>query len=92
MAVQEDISIHQRRQILLIVDVAMAHIEGMASLDQDAVICQHRELQYHLIYFCVAVSAHVGEVLFFLIQHGDDLFRCVFFWKIVSRAVIEKVA
>lgn len=65
MAVQEDISIHQRRQILLIVDVAMAHIEGMASLDQDAVICQHRELQYHLIYFCVAVSAHVGEVLFF---------------------------
>ena len=87
-----DVSIHQRRQILLIVDVAMAHIEGMASLDQDAVICQHRELQYHLIYFCVAVSAHVGEVLFFLIQHGDDLFRCVFFWKIVSRAVIEKVS
>ena len=35
-----------KRQILLIVDVAMAHIEGMASLDQDAVICQHRELQY----------------------------------------------
>ena len=92
MSMHENVSRFQWRQVVFVVDMSMAHIEGLSVDLHKSVICQHREFQYHLVYFRVAVSSYIIDAVLFFVQHLNHFFGRVFFRKIVSRTVIQKIS
>lgn len=53
---------------------------------------QKREVQHHLVDFCVTVSPHSGNPTAVGFEKSDDFFGGIVLGKIVSRAMIKNVA
>ena len=67
MPIQQNVSFLKRWQIALIKMMTMCGINYIFFICNHTIICQNRELQYHLIYFRITISPHTENVLFTLI-------------------------
>ena len=56
------------------------------------VIRQNRKLKHHLVHLCLAVSSYCINLIFFVIQHGNDFFWSILLWKVISRSVIKQIS
>ena len=59
---------------------------------QHSVICQHREIEHHLVHLGVAVAAHAQQLGRKAVQQGDDLLGGVVPGQVVAGAVVEQVS
>lgn len=61
-------------------------------IKQDVVISHAREVQNHLIYLCLAISADRNDLIGNAVQHLNNALWCIICRKIVARAVIEQIS
>ena len=59
---------------------------------QDVVISHAREIQNHLVYLCLAISADRNDLIGNAVQHFNNALWCVVCRKIVARAVLKQVS
>ena len=92
MAVQQDVSLFHLRAVGCVEHMAVGCPHHPLIQPEGRIVRQNRELQYHLVYLAVAVSADAQQLLLHPIKHFDDLFRSVVLWQVVAWAVIQNIS
>ena len=63
----QNVSVHHRRKIILIIDMTVCGVHRFSFDGKDTVICHNRELQNHLVHLSLTVSAYGNNFIFILI-------------------------
>ena len=92
MTVEKYISLFHRWHFALVINMAVSEIYHFFTEINQSIIGENRKIQYHLINLRLAISSDAENIVLHFVEHCNNLFWCILFGQIVSRAVIKHIA
>ena len=92
MPMDEQVAILMRRQVIQIKEMTMRDERGSSIKVKESIIRHDGELEHHLIDFGITVAADAEQLVFYVVEQGDNALRIVFVRQIIARAMIQQIA
>ena len=91
VSVQENVALDKRWKLALVIDVSMGGINHALPYSKNGIVGKHGEIEHHLVYLGIAISAYAKQSFFDTVEHFDNLLGSIVARQIVAWPVIKHV-